>query len=486
MTYPISPGVYEREIDQSFIVPAVANSIGGIVIHSDRGPTGELTLITSHQDFVDYFGKPAPDEPSMYSALAFLGEAQRLYVARAINDATLATYDVQDSATSLVTIFTINAANEGAWGNNITITTSAIVNEVFTLTVYENGTEVESFDVSRNTTKLDGFGRSQYIEDVINEQSLYIRVVDTAATDAWDTLTDQTLAGGTDDTTAPTDSMINTEWDRFANKNDVEVSLLINGGWADETVQTKMISIAEARKDCIAILDIPDTETTVSGMVTYVTSTLNQNTSYGALYAGWPYIYDQYNDKKLHVPPSGYVAGVYAKTAEVSEVWYAPAGVRRGLLNVLGVNVVFSEGERDTLYTDNINPIQNFVGEGIQVYGQKTLQTSASALDRVNVRMLMITIEKAISKALRPFVFEFNDSFTRDNIASIINNYMEDIKVRRGVYDYLTVCDETNNTATVIDQNKLIVDLYVKPVRVAEFIRLNAVITATGAQFTVS
>lgn len=487
MTFPISAGVYPREIDKSFIVPAVANSIGGIVIHSDKGPTGELTLITSNQEFIDKFGKPAPDEPSMYSALAFLEQGKNLLVARAINDAVTASFPVVDTATSLVTVFTINAANEGLWGNSITITTTTetTYGDVFTITVKYGGVTVEEFEVSRNTTALDGFGRSQYIEDVVNNQSEYIRIVDTVNTDAWTALTDEALVSGSDDTVVPTDAQINTEWDRFANKAEVEVSLLINGGWDNETVQGKMISIAEARADCIAILDVPDTETTVAGMVTYVSTTLNANSSYAAIYAGWPYIYDQYNDKKLYVPPSGYVAAVFAKTAEVSEVWYAPAGVRRGLLNVLGVSKVFSEGERDTLYTAKINPIQNFTGEGIQVYGQKTLQTQASALDRVNVRMLMITLEKAITRALRPFVFEFNDVFTRENIASIINNYMTDIKTRRGVYDYLTVCDTTNNTATVIDQNKLIVDLYVKPTRVAEFIRLNAVITATGAQFTV-
>lgn len=488
MSFEISPGVYGRETDKSFTVPAAANSIGGIVVHSNKGPTGKLNLVTSNKEFVDTYGEPTPNDPSMYAALSFLETGTRLYVARAINDAVAGTLPVNDDLTVLA--FTVNAINEGVWGNSLTITTSASVANVFTLTVKLSGVVVETFSVTRNPLMKDGFGKSMYIEDVIDANSTYISVVDNVAND-WTlsdvaVIADSALTTGADDTVAPTDSMVNVEWDRFAVVEEVEVSLLINAGWATTSVHTKMINVCEARKDCFAILDFASADDTVGEMVTYVGTTLNPNTSYAAIYAGYLYIYDQYNDKYLHIPPSGYVAGVYANTAQTSEVWYAPAGSRRGVLNVIGVQTVWSEGDRDTLYSAKINPIQNFAGEGIQVYGQKTLQTAASALDRVNVRMLLISIQKSMNKALRPFVFEFNDTFTRENITSITNSYLEDIKVRRGVYDYLTVCDETNNTAIVIDQNKLLVDLYVKPTRVAEFVRLNVVITSTGASFTSS
>lgn len=490
MSFGTSAGVYPREIDQSFIVGAVANSIGGIVVHSDKGNTSELNLVTSNKEFLDTYGDPSPDNPSMYAALAFLERGKRLLVARAINDAVKSTLTVDDVQGSPVLAFTVNSKNEGSWGNNLTISTSASVADVFMLTVKLSGSTVEEFEVTRNPLAKNGFGQSIFIEDVINAQSIYIDIVDNAANPYTgadvETITDSAMTGASDDTVAPTDGMINTEWDRFAVKEEVEVSLLINAGWGTIAVHNKMITIAESRKDCFAILDFAAADKDAADMITYAGTTLNANTSYAAIYAGWVYIYDQYNDKYLYAPPSGYIAGVFANTAQVSEVWYAPAGVRRGVMNVLGVETVWSEGDRDSLYTAKINPIQNFTGEGIQVYGQKTLQTAASALDRVNVRMLMITIEKALERALRPFVFEFNDTFTRDNIASIINSYMEDIKVRRGVYDYLAVVDESNNTAQVIDQNKLIVDLYVKPTRVAEFIQMNAVITATGASFTTS
>lgn len=484
MTFGVSPSVTTVETDTSFIVTSPAASIGAIVISADRGASDERVLITSNKNFIDVFGKPNPLDPSMYAALAFLEDGNRLYVTRVVNNAVSATLPVNDAVAAET--FTLTAKGGGAWGNNLTVDVSAIVSNVFTLTIYESGTEVESFIVSKSTTILDGFGKSQYIEDVINEQSQYVTVVDNVVnTNEPLAATGAAFTGGSDDTLAPTSSAINLGWDLYANKDEVEVSLLINAGWADATVQTKMIGIAEARQDCIAILDIPDTDVTVTDMVDYNDTTLNANTSYAAIYAGWIYMYDQYNDKFLYVAPSGYVAGIYARTAQVSEVWFAPAGVRRGIINALGVSKVFTEGERDTLYTSNINPIQNFTGEGIQVYGQKTLQRQASALDRVNVRMLLISLEKAISRALRPFVFEFNDTFTRENITSIIDNYMGDIKVRRGVYDFATVCNESNNTPTVIDQNKLLCDLYIKPTRVAEFIKLNVIITATGATLTV-
>jgi len=490
MSFPNSAGLYGREVDQSYRVPAVANSIAGIVIHALKGNTGEIKLITSVKEFLDTYGDPTPNDISMYCALAFLEKGNRLLVTRAINDAIKSTVTFDDIQGSPALAFTVNAKNEGVWGNSLTVSTSASVDDIFTLTIKLSTVIVETFTVTRNPLSKNGFGQSQYIEDVVNKESLYVDIIDNVAID-WtladvETAADSAMTTGADDTTAPDDADINVEWDRFAIKEEVEVSLLVNAGWATATVHQKMIALAEARKDCFAILDFSSSDATVANMVTYAGTTLNANTSFAAIYAGWVYIYDQYNDKFLYVPNSGHVAGVYANTAEVSEVWYAPAGSRRGIINVLGVETVWTDGERDTLYTAQINPIQNFTGQGIQIYGQKTLQSAASATDRVNVRMLLIDIEKSISKALLPYVFEFNDSFTRDNIASIINAYMTDIKVRRGVYDFATVVDESNNTATIIDQNKLIVDLYVKPTRVAEFLQLNVIITPTGATFTTS
>lgn len=486
MSFPNSPGVYPRTIDKSYIVPSTNSSIGGIVIHSHKGPSGVPTLVTSNQEFLNVFGNPVPEDISKYAALAFLQRSNRLVVVRVINDATAASATAMDTATTPAATFAINAIDEGAWGDNVTVTFNDPVttDSKFNLIVSYNGTQVETWTVSKSQLLKDGFGRSLYIEDVINGNSSYINIADdTTNTNDPDMTQSLSLTGGTDDTTLPTDTQVSAAWSLFDNTNNVEVDLLINGGWDTPVVQTQMISVAETRKDCFAILEVPSNTTSVANIKDYVTTTLNANTSWAAIYAGWVKDYDQFNDKTFYMPSSGYVGAVYAYTASQSEVWIPPAGSRRGMLNVLGVNAVFSEGDRDTLYEAGINPIQQFPGDGIQVYGQKTLQQEPSALDRVNVRLLTIQLQKALKRSFRSFVFEVNDTFTRENISSIVNSYMDGIKTRRGVYDYLVVCDSSNNTAQVIDNEELIVDLYIKPTRAAEFIRLNTVITNTGASF---
>jgi len=499
MTIPISAGVYPREIDKSVVVPAVAGSIAAIIINSPKGPSNVVTTITNNKEFVDTFGAPEPDLPAMYAALAFLERGSNLKVVRVVGAGAVASSATfVDSGSNQSLIF--EARGEGVWGDDIDVKISLIddVAETMTVEVLESATAVvlETFVISKNVTKKDGFGRSQFAEDVINGVSAYVTVTDVPAngypddsgTPVEGPYVQKALTGGSDGA-AVGSSEINVGWDLFAVKEEVEVSMLIQGGWDLVPVQTKMIGVAENRQDCIALLDIPyavtQSATAVDDMVTFANTTLNQDTSWAALYGGWVTAYDQYNDKNIDMPPSGFVAGAIARTADVAEIWYAPAGAVRGRLNALGVTNVFTEGHRDTLYTARINPIQSFVGEGIQIFGQKTLQSIPSALDRVNVRMLMITIMKAMTLALRPFVFDFNDTFTRENIGSILNQYMTDIKSRRGVTDFLVVADDSNNTAQIIDNNQMIVDVYVKPTRAAEFIRLNGIISATGASFTV-
>lgn len=486
MAFGISPGVYPVETDKSVIVPSVSTTAAAIVIQSDKGPSNVPTLITSNKEFIDTFGKPLPDRPSMYSALAFLEKGNRLYVARAIVDAARASITASDTQATPAATLGFNAASEGAWGNDISISFNDkdATDDIFEIIVSYQTVEVERWRVSKTSNLLDGYGKSLFVEDVINGNSDYITVTSLpASTELPDMTQSLDLVGGTNDTTALADADVTTAWSLFANKRAIDVTLLINGGFATETVQMAMINLAEARADAIAILDVPEDSNAATDAATYSDTTLNANSSFAALYAGWPQIYDQYNDKTLYAPPSGYVAAVMAFTATVSEPWSAPAGTTRGGLNVLGVNEIYTEGDRDVLYESNVNPIQSDIGLGVYIDGQKTLSRAPSALDRINVRMLLIVIQKAITRALKPFVFEANDPFTRENIFSLVSNYMNNILARRGVYEFKVVCDETNNTAQVIDQNKLLCDLFVKPTRTAEFIKLNTIVTATGVDF---
>lgn len=486
MSFNVSPGVYSREINESFVVPALGNSVGGIVVSSPRGPANEIVTVSSNKELTDIFGTPSQKYPSLYSALGFLERGRRLNVIRVTNNAESSTAIISnDDIDGVEDVLEITANGPGKWGNSIAVSVSETVNEAFMLTVFYDNVQVEVFNVSLEEKK-DGYGRSMYIEDVVNGNSLYIRVKHDPSVDGNPAVTQkEVLSGGSDDTLAPESGAIIAAWDKFAVKEETEVNILINAGWASPEVQNKMLAVAESRGDSIAIIDTPETEETVQKMIEYNNEELNANSSFGAIYAPWLDVYDQFNDRRVSIPPSGYVAAAYANTAQVAEVWNAPAGSRRGVLNVLGVKRVFSEADRDALYSANINPIQSFVGEGIQIYGQKTLAREASALDRVNVRMLMNMLQTSMRRALQPFLFENNTEFVRENIESILNNYLDDIQLRGGLYDFLVTCDESNNTAQVIDNEQLIVDVFVKPVRVAEFIQLNTVITATGVEFNV-
>jgi len=374
---------------------------------------------------------------------------------------------------------------------------------VFQIDVYykdSTGTyqKMESWTVSRKH-QLDGYGRQQYMVTVINGFSDYIVVAD--STEADTVLPKQQtstldFAEGTNGS-AITAGDLNTGWDLFANPDNVDIRIMIEPGFFSTAVQTKMKEIAESRKDCIALLNMDPAQTTsVASMITWRNTTQNLNSSYVALYAPMVQIYDQYNSTLVVVAGSGYVSAQYAYNDYIRNVWNAPAGLNRGIMNVLsvcdqnGTRLAFTQGERDLLYAAQINPLQIFPGSGNVIWGQKTETTTASALDRVNVRRLLIILEKAMAVSLRTFVFEPNDENTRFRVTAMLDTYLDTL-AGSGAFEttsadpkgYLVVCDETNNTPDTIDRNELHVDVFVKPVRTAEFIQLQVIITTTGANF---
>ena len=210
------------------------------------------------------------------------------------------------------------------------------------------------------------------------------------------------------------------------------------------------------------------------------------NSSYGALYWGWLKTFDQYNDQNIWVPPSGHVSAVFARTARETEQWFAPAGLRRGkLLTAIDVEYNPGQGERDLLYGSGnaVNPIVSFIQDGIVVFGQRTLQRQSTALDRVNVRMLLIFLKKNLNRILRSFIFEPNDETAWAQVRNVVNPFLSDIQARRGLDGYKVVCDETNNTPERRDRNQLWVSVFIKPTKAIEFIVLNLVILQSSASF---
>jgi phage tail sheath protein FI len=358
----------------------------------------------------------------------------------------------------------------------------------------------EVWYVSTNETKIDDEGKNIFAPNIINSNSKYIRIAmdsDTVNNNFYcATVSYVALAGGLDGfTTWDADSSLEDTaailaYDLYENAEEVDVNILID---ADKNLAVKqeLVEIAGSRKDCIALLDCRSTDVVnqsgseVENLRDYRLSVLNENTSYAALYGNWLEVFDTWSSKYRWTPASGHIAGILANTDDVSDPWFAPAGLNRGLLeNIRSLAWSPTLGERDILYKNGINPIVTFSGQGKVVWGQKTLLDKNSAFNRINVRRLFMIIEKAIATSAKYFLFEPNDEFTRLSLVNMIDPYLRDVKGRRGVYDFMIVCDERNNTPERIDRQELWLDIYIKPVKAAEFIVLNFIATKTGASFT--
>jgi phage tail sheath protein FI len=294
------------------------------------------------------------------------------------------------------------------------------------------------------------------------------------------------LTGGVDD--SPNAGQITSAYDKFENPDSVDVSLLMAGATSGSTVPNHLIGIAESRKDCLVFIS-PDREDVVDNYgdestdVAAAAAALTKS-SYAVMDSGYKYQYDKYNDTYRWVPLNGDIAGLCVRTDSQRDPWFSPAGLNRGVIkNVVKLAWNPTKTERDTIYKAGVNPVVTFPGEGTILYGDKTLLNRPQAFDRINVRRLFIVLEKAIARAARSSLFEFNDEFTRAAFVNIVEPYLRDVQGRRGIYDFRVVCDTTNNTAEVIDQNQFVGDIYIKPARSINFIQLNFTAVRTGVDF---
>ena len=284
-------------------------------------------------------------------------------------------------------------------------------------------------------------------------------------------------------------------YDYLADDVSVPLSFLLQGstGLGKEQEQAKanyLISIAESRKDCVAFIS-PSREliVNVTPAATQLANVLSffsplTSSSYAVFDSGYQYVYDRYNQQFVYIPCSADVAGLCARTDIEQFPWYSPAGSSRGTIKY-AIKLAFNpdQNSRDQLYSQRINPVISSPGSGIILFGDKTALSYQSAFDRINVRRLFITLEQAIKGAANAQLFEFNDATTRANFINIVEPYLRDVQIKRGITDFLLVCDETNNTPDVIDRNEFIADIYVKPARSINFIGLTFVATRTGVSF---
>lgn len=408
-----------------------------------------------------------------------------------------------------------------AWGSNYTNAPQdeihIIVYTINTLITGNANEVLETFGYvskAKNAKTADGAGN--YYVDVVNDTSNWVYMLneETAAQSA--TITGNTtigtslttltgnsrfnyfstnaslvgvrkysLNGGNDGATV-TDGNYTTAYDLLADDQAVDVNLLITGE-RSKTVSKYVITIAETRKDAIAFCS-PDYSSAVNNPT--ATKVINyfsdfNSTSYAVFDSGYKRQYDRYNDEYFWIPLNPDVAGLTARTEFTNEAWFSPAGLNRGFINnVVKLSFNPNQTDRDQLYPQRVNPVCTFRGQGTLLYGDKTALTRPSAFDRINVRRLFIVLEKAIATAAKFQLFEFNDDLTRRTFVNAVEPFLAEVLSRRGLTDYRVVCDTSNNTGDVIDGNRFVADIYLKPARSINFITLNFVAVRTGVSFS--
>ena len=394
------------------------------------------------------------------------------------------------------------------------------------------GSILETFEgLSLIKGALAADGTSLYYKDKINLESKYLACIDSDNTDTLAGLTSgfaggsgvssfaayggdgvsfvsgglyvASLSGGTGEGgTSAAGNLISSTlnsgkgFDLFADAETFDCSLLIAGplgknadiGGGKATSVQSLKALADGRKDCVAFFSAPNFNSNITEQTKLTNATEMRNnigsSSYCVMDSGYKYQYDSYNDKYRWVPMNGDIAGLCVRTDLTNDPWWSPAGFNRGnIRNVVKLAFNPSLSFRDELYKNNINPVVTFPGEGTVLYGDKTMQAKASAFDRINVRRLFIVLEKAIATAAKYSLFEFNDAFTRSQFKSLVEPFLRDVQSRRGIIDFRVVCDERNNTPQVIDSNRFVADIYIKPARSINFIQLNFVATRTGVSF---
>ena len=365
-------------------------------------------------------------------------------------------------------------------------------------------------NMSKNPVAKTAQGGSNYYPDVIFRGSEFIYWTDhisggsnwgtdvTAAYTSVTSVDSGTLTGGTDDY-AVTNGELKTAYDEFEDTESLDINLVLSGpsgGVTDsaagmDTHGTMITDLVEKRKDCVGF--VSPARSLVVNVTSSVTQTKNvvdafdllPSSSYIVYDSGYKYMYDKYNDVYRFVPLNGDIAGLCANTDKVADPWFSPAGYNRGHIRG-AIKLAYNpkQNERDQLYRARINPVVNYPGQGVLLFGDKTAQSKPSAFDRINVRRLFLVLEKAIAIASKYQLFEFNDEFTRAMFRNMVEPFLRDVQGRRGIFDFKVVCDATNITGEVIDRNEFIGDIYIKPARSINFITLNFIATRTGVAFS--
>lgn len=578
-TPSLSPAVVTREIDLTGIVPNVGTTTGVFVGNYRWGPVDKPTLVDNEARLVSLFATPDTNNSvDFHTATHFTKYSNQLLNIRAVTSAAKNAYHTDagfasgrtarlvkndtdfdnqrsamdsdlhgfvgkypgslgnslqvqlcsfDTGDSAFTDWSLRTSFDAAPGTSAYLAGKNGSNDEVHVAVVDQdglfsgtkGEVLETFpflSLARDAKNADG--STNYIADVLNNQSKYVWLVDAANIDS-----DYSAAGaGTDAADSgdnyaliasaqgvKTISMVSgansgalgtseyaTAFDLIEDVDTYNVDFLIappvtatsGANSTADTIITDLNTIAATtRKDCVVVASPPkaaviNTTTPVDDTVTF--ANLLPSSSYLFLDNNYIKVFDKYNDEYINIPANSSTAGLMAQSDQETAPWYSPAGLRRGqYFGAVDIAHSPTKAQRDTLYRANVNPIANIPGAGITLFGDKTMLRRPSAFDRINVRRLFLTLERAIARAAKSVLFEFNDEFTRAEFVNIVEPFLREVKGRRGITDFRVVCDETNNTPEIIDRNEFIATIFIKPARSINFITLNFVAVRTGVDF---
>jgi hypothetical protein len=541
----LSPGVLTRENDQSQITQGPITAGAAIIGPTVSGPVRIPTLVTSYSDYLNKFGGSFISGGTSYEYLTsisaynyFQQGGTTLLVTRAVSGSFLPASSSIAASGSIVA-FTLETLSSGIIMNNTgsevsgTLASGSSVNVRWEVVNPSTGSGTFSILVRRgddnpnskvileswNNLSLDP-NQPNYIEAVIGNQSTttdngyvqttgdytnksrYVRVKSIALTtpnyfdNNGNPVSSYTSSipvvasgsfGGAAGSNCGVYGLSNSDYTSsislLGNVDEFKFNIITTPGITATTgnsVITSITNMATDRGDCIAIVDMSAFGNNVATVINNATSV---DSSYAATYYPWIQISAPNTGKLTWVPPSTIIPSVYAYNDRVGAPWFAPAGFTRGGLSVIQAERKLSPSDRDTLYAGKVNSLATFPGQGVVAYGQKTLQKKASALDRINVRRLLIELKSYIGQVANGLVFEQNTAATRNRFLRQVNPYLDSIQQRQGLYAYKVVMDDSNNTADVIDRNQLLGQIFIQPTRTAEFIILDFNVTPTGATF---
>lgn len=520
-----SPGYYFSERDFARRASAATTSIGAILGEAHSGPVGVPTLVTSSAEYLALFGAPDARIGYMgYAALAFLEEANQLYVVRVAPTSTYGGMTVGFDGTFTIAypwadgvfspdelsfepsnLFHVYAVNQGAWNSGMSIRLypdTKNEGSYFYLEVYREG-RAQPLETWRCHLdyEIDGFGVQLNVEAQINQRSNYIRIIQNhefaalvenpqrqlvntflAGNDA--TRMGIQLVGGSNGD-RPTKYELIEALELYEDPEVIDINILINGGITDPDFQRAMDNVCQQRRDCVAILDMPQPYQATQAALHYRREVLMLDSTYSAIYSPDVLYADPLNDIRLYVPPSGHVAACYAKTDREAKTWFAPAGMDRGNLKVSGLYEIYRQGHRDALYDSQINAIRLIdSGGGIKVWGADTLQIVQSPLSNMSVRRLLLFIERAMENVLLVSVFNPNDQQLRSRLETAGNQVLQPIQDADGLYSFHVQCDDQNNTPNTIAAGDLYVDFWLDPTLPVKRVMFTAIINATGVRIT--